>query len=125
MVPPFKAFLGGPMGNGKQWMSWVALDDVVGMIEMALFQESISGVINAVGPEPVTNKEFVKTLGAVLGRPAVLPVPAPVLRLALGEGADILLNGQRVVPKRAVELEYAFHQPTLRGAMKSGLGLDQ
>jgi uncharacterized protein (TIGR01777 family) len=124
MSRPFKMFVGGPIGSGKQWMSWVALDDVVGMIEMALFDPKVTGPINAVAPEPITNKDFAKTLGDVMGRPAILPVPEGVVRRALGEGADVVTMSQRVVPKRAIELEYPFLHASLRGAIKAGLGMD-
>jgi uncharacterized protein (TIGR01777 family) len=124
MSRPFKMFVGGPIGTGKQWMSWVALDDVVGMIEMALFDPKVTGPINVVAPEPVTNKDFAKMLGEVMGRPAILPVPEAAVRAVLGEGAAVVTHSQRVVPKRAIELEYPFLHASLRGAIKAGLGMD-
>jgi uncharacterized protein (TIGR01777 family) len=124
MSRPFKMFVGGPIGSGKQWMSWVALDDVVGMIEMALFDPKTTGPINVVAPAPITNKEFAKTLGDVMGRPAILPVPEAAVRVVLGEGAAVVTNSQRVVPRRAIELEYPFLHASLRGAIKAGLGME-
>jgi len=124
MSRPFKMFVGGPVGSGKQWMSWVALDDVVGMIEMALFDPNATGPINVVAPEPITNRDFVKMLGDVMRRPAILPVPEGAVRALLGEGASIVTASQRVVPRRAIALEYPFLHASLRGAIKAGLGLE-
>jgi uncharacterized protein (TIGR01777 family) len=125
MTRPFKMFVGGPIGDGKQWVPWVALDDVIGMLEMALFDANVTGPINVVAPEPSQNREVAKMIGKLLGRPAILPTPAGALRALFGEGADVILKGQRVVPRRAIELEYPFLHPSLRGALKAGLGLDE
>ncbi|GAC1372612.1 MAG: TIGR01777 family oxidoreductase [Polyangiales bacterium] len=124
MARPFKMFVGGPIGSGNQWMSWVSLDDVVGMLEMALFKPEVTGPINLVAPEPVTNRAFAKLLGSVLGRPAFMPTPEAALRAIFGEGASVLTDSQRVVPRRAIELEYPFLHPSLRGALKTGLGVE-
>jgi len=122
MLTPFKLGLGGPFGGGRQWMSWIAIDDVVGAIDHALLTRELEGPANATAPNPVTNREFVKTLGRVLGRPAVARVPAPVLRLALGEFAQELVGGQRVLPARLTDTGYSFRHPELEGALRHVLG---
>ena len=120
MVPMFKRVLGGPFGSGRQYWSWVALNDVVRAIEFALQRDRLSGPMNIVSPTPVTNTEFTKTLAAVLHRPAVFSVPAPILRLALGEMADsLVLSSQRVEPRRLIEEGFSFNHPTLTGAFDS------
>ena len=118
MAAPFKAFLGGPVGSGEQWISWIHLDDLVRLIEHALHEAGVSGAINATAPEPKTNREFSRTLGAALSRPSWAPVPAFVLRLALGEMAEMLLNGQRVVPAAADAHGFQFQYPTLEAALR-------
>ncbi len=97
MLPPFRMGIGGRIGSGEQWMSWIALDDVVGALEFALANESIQGPVNFVAPAPVTNAEFTKTLGRALSRPTIFPIPAFGVRLVFGEMADaLLLASQRV-----------------------------
>jgi uncharacterized protein (TIGR01777 family) len=119
MLLPFRLGIGGPFGRGRQYMSWIAIDDVVGVILRALEMDDLSGPVNAMAPNPVTNREFARTLGRVLGRPAVLPVPAPALRLVIGEFAqEGLLWGQRAVPARLLESGYAFRHPELEGALR-------
>jgi uncharacterized protein (TIGR01777 family) len=119
MVKPFKLGLGGRVGSGQQYMSWITLDDLVGVIKRALTDESLRGPINAVAPNPVTNEEFTKALGRVLGRPTFLPVPAFAARLAFGEMADaLLLSGARVEPARLREAGYEFKQPEIEGALR-------
>src|SRR5579875_839224 len=110
------------LGSGRQWMSWVHRDDVVGLVLAALGSDAWHGAINATAPAPVTNRDFARTLGRVLGRPAVLPVPAIALRLALGEMASMLLTGQRVLPKVAEARGYAFRHPALAAALASCVG---
>lgn len=122
MLPPFKLGLGGRIGTGRQWMSWIHRDDVVGIILHALDDTDVRGPINTTAPEPVRNDELTRTLATVLGRPAILPVPAIALRLALGEAADMLLAGQRVVPERLRESGYSFRFPTLEPALRSIVG---
>jgi uncharacterized protein (TIGR01777 family) len=122
LLPLFRLGLGGRVGSGRQYLSWVAIDDVVGAIEHALGSRSLSGPANVTAPEPVTNAAYAKTLGRVLGRPAVLPAPAPALRLALGEFAGELLSGQRVLPKRLREDGFEFRHPELEGALRHVLG---
>ena len=119
MLTPFKLGIGGQLGSGAHYMSWLALDDAVGMIEHALADENLSGPVNAVAPQPVTNREFTKTIGRVLGRPTLLPMPAFALRLALGEMADaLLLSSARVEPQRLAAAGYQFKYPQLEGALR-------
>lgn len=119
MLPPFQLGAGGKFGSGKQYMSWVALDDVVGVVDYALNNESLSGPVNVVSPNPVTNLEFTKTLGQVLSRPTLFPVPAFAARLVFGEMADALLLGSaRVEPARLRESGYIFQYPELKSALR-------
>jgi uncharacterized protein len=122
MLIPFRLGLGGRLGSGRQWMSWIALDDVVSAIEHALVTEELAGAANAVAPNPVTNAEFTKTLGRVLRRPAILPVPRPVLRAVLGEFAGELLSSVRAVPGRLPETGFEFRRPALEPALRVLLG---
>ncbi len=115
ILPPFRAGAGGRVGSGRQWLSWVHIDDLVGIYLMALAR--VEGVVNACAPNPVTNAAFTAELGAALHRPAKLPVPTLALRALLGEGADILLKGQRVLPRRTELLGYRFRFPELTGAL--------
>lgn len=120
LAPMYRAALGGPIGGGQQWWSWVHLRDVVGIITAALDSDTWHGPVNAVAGA-VTQREFAKTLGEAVGRPAVVPTPAFALRLAFGEGADPILLGQRVVSRRAASLGYAFALPALRSALDEAL----
>jgi uncharacterized protein (TIGR01777 family) len=122
MLPPFKAGLGGVVGPGTQYMSWIALDDLVGVIQHALDRGDIAGPVNAVSPFPVTNAELTKTLGRLLGRPTIVPVPAFALRLAFGEMADTLLASTRLRPERLLATGYRFRFPELEGALRHLLG---
>ena len=117
MVPPFRAFIGGPLGSGRQWMSWVHRDDAIGLIEWALTDKTCPGVVNATAPNPVTMKEFCREVGRALHRPSWAPVPAFVLRLLLGEMAEMVLTGQRVLPEAAHRAGYAFRYPDLAPAL--------
>jgi uncharacterized protein (TIGR01777 family) len=118
MLPPFRMGVGGRIGNGKQWMSWIALDDVIGGIQFALANDSTKVPINFVAPVPVTNFEFTKTLGKVLSRPTVLPIPAFAVKLLFGEmGEALLLGGQRVAPERLIAEGYEFRYPQLEKAL--------
>lgn len=119
MITPFKAFVGGYLGSGKQWMSWVHIDDITGFIKYAIEHDKISGAFNVTAPNPLTNKDFSSTLGKALGRPSIFPVPGFALRAALGEFSEILLTGQRVIPERAVTSGYKFKYPLLDEALKS------
>jgi len=109
MLLPFRLGLGGRIGSGKQWMSWVALDDVAGAMLFALQQESLAGAVNLVAPNPVTNREFTRALGQALHRPVLFPVPAVVVKAILGEmGETLLLTGQRVIPTKLQASGYTF-----------------
>lgn len=123
MLPPFRLGAGGRIGDGRQWMSWVALDDVVGVVKHALADESVSGPVNTVAPRPARNGEFTKALGRALNRPTVLPVPAFAVRLMFGEmGEALLLGGSRVEPARLRAAGYEFRHPELEGALRHTLG---
>jgi uncharacterized protein len=119
MLLPFKLGLGGKLGSGNQWMSWIDVEDLVGAIHHAIKTESLSGPVNGVAPNPVTNSEFTRTLAAVLHRPAIFPVPAFAARVAMGEMAEaLLLASQRVVPDRLTSSGYSFRFPELRGSLE-------
>lgn len=122
MLPAFRAFAGGPVGSGLQWMSWIHRDDLVSLFLFALRNESASGALNGTAPAAVRNRDFAAALGAALHRPAVLSVPATVLRLVFGEMAAILLDGQRAVPRRPVSLGFLFRYPDLTSALHAALG---
>lgn len=108
MLPPFRMFVGGPIGSGKQVMSWIHADDLVGILLHALDRSDVSGPINATAPHPLTNKEFSQALGKALGRPSFMWTPGFAIRVMLGEVADVVVQGQRVLPKKALETGYAF-----------------
>jgi uncharacterized protein len=119
LLTPFKLGVGGPLAGGAQYVSWIHRDDEVGILLWALDDESVSGVVNASAPEPVTNKEFSKTLGKVLGRPAILPIPGFVVELKFGsEFGKVASGGQRVLPKRTLELGYEFRHPRVEEALR-------
>jgi uncharacterized protein (TIGR01777 family) len=118
MLPPFRMGVGGRIGSGKQWMSWIALDDVVSAIRHALTNESLSGPVNYVAPNPVRNAEFTKTLGRLLSRPTIFPIPEFGVRLAFGEmGEALLLSSQRVQPAKLQASGFEFTYPTLAAAL--------
>jgi hypothetical protein len=117
MLPLFRTGLGGPMGDGRQWMSWIHLDDLVELYVTALENSGARGPINGVAPEPLTNDEFSRELGRALGRPALLRAPRFALRAALGEMADLVLQGQRVLPEAAQSLGFKFRYPKLSQAL--------
>lgn len=123
MLTPFKLGVGGVIGDGRQYLSWVSLDDLIGAIHHALVTETLRGAVNAVAPHPVTNREFTKALGRVLSRPTILPLPAFAARLLLGEMADaLLLASTRVAPERLLSSGYKFQHPELEGALRHVLG---
>lgn len=122
MLPAFRLGGGGPMGSGRQWMSWVHRADLVALIRFLIERETASGPFNGTAPEPVTNAEFAKTLGRVLKRPAILPMPGFALKLIVGEMAEILLSGQRVVPQAALDQGFRFRFATLEAALRDVLG---
>lgn len=120
MILPFKLGLGGPLGLGRQWMSWIHIEDMVGMIVRALEDVSWQGAFNATAPHPVTNQDFSKTLAKVLHRPCFMRVPAWALKFLLGAMAEeMLLSGQRVIPARAKSLGFGFRHPDLEDALRS------
>jgi uncharacterized protein (TIGR01777 family) len=118
MMLPFKIGAGGKLGSGQQWMSWVTLEDVVGILRLAIENASVRGAVNIVSPQPLQNTEFTKVLAKAMHRPALFPAPAFALRLALGEMADaLLLSSQRVVPQKLQQLGYRFLRPDLNSAL--------
>lgn len=118
MMMPFKLGMGGPLGSGRQWMSWIDRDDAVRIVEWAIDRSDARGVYNATGPEPVRNREFTHALGRALHRPAIMPAPAFALRLAFGQMAEeMLLGGQRVVPRRADVEGFLFETRTVEQAL--------
>jgi hypothetical protein len=121
MLLPFRLGLGGPMGDGRQWMSWVARADIVALIRSLVDNAAAHGAYNGTAPAPVTNAEFARTLGAALHRPALLPTPAFALKILFGEMADILLTGQCVVPRRALAEGFAFKYPDLTSTLAAVL----
>jgi len=119
MLTPFKLGVGGRLGSGEQWMSWVHVDDAVGLLLHAAKTDSLSGPVNAVAPGPVTNRDFTRALGAALGRWTIFPMPAFALRVIVGEFAKVLLSSQRVVPRAAERSAYSFTHPALDGALRA------
>jgi uncharacterized protein (TIGR01777 family) len=119
---PFRLRVGGPVGSGQQWMSWIHIDDVVGIYRLAIDDVRASGPINAVAPEPARERDVATAIGAALGRRSWLPVPAPVLRLSMGEAGVLPLGSRRVVPAQALALGYAFRWTDLVAAMADALG---
>ena len=123
LLLPFRLGLGGPIGRGRSWWSWIALDDLIAAYRFAIARESLSGAINAAAPNPVTNAAFARTLGAVLRRPALLPVPPFALRLVFGrEAADDMLSGFRLQPARLLAAGFRFQYPELESALRHELG---
>ena len=121
MLPIFRMGAGGRIGNGRQWMSWIHLDDLIGILMLALNDDKLSGPINGTAPKPVTNALFTHTLGEVIHRPAVLPVPEFGLRMLYGEMAQVLTEGQRVMPEAALRAGYQFLYPDLRSALTAAV----
>ena len=124
MTLPFKMFAGGPIGTGKQWFPWVHVSDVTGIARYALTAEHLHGPVNAVAPEPVRMKEFCSALGRAMGRPSWAPVPGFAVRLILGELADMILGGQKVVPSALRKAGYVFRYPGLGNALDDALKND-
>jgi uncharacterized protein (TIGR01777 family) len=117
LLPIFRMGLGGRVGDGQQWYSWIHIDDVAGIYQHAL--DGVEGVLNATAPEPVRNEEFARELGSALHRPAALTIPTFAIEMRLGEGATIVLDGQRVMPTRTLETGYSFKYPTLSPALQA------
>ena len=127
LLLPFQLGLGGPIGRGRSYWSWIALDDLIAVYRFAVAREGLSGPVNAAAPNPVTNAEFAQMLGTVLRRPAVLPVPPIALRLIFGREAaqDAMLSGARIVPARLLEAGYKFQYPELEPALRHVLGVQE
>lgn len=121
MLLPFRLGVGGRLGTGAQWMSWIALDDLVSLIEFAIEDAALSGPVNAVAPNPVTNAAFTRELAAALHRPAILPVPAFALKILFGEMSQVLLGGQRVIPRAALRSGFQFRFADLGHALRAAL----
>ena len=122
MMLPFKMFVGGPVGSGKQWVSWIHHDDLVGLILLALDKPEATGIMNGTAPNPVTNKGLAKALGRALHRPSFMPTPKFALRLMLGQVAGLVTTGQRVLPRRALQWGYNFKYRDIDAALKDVCG---
>ncbi len=118
LLLPYKLFAGGPFGSGQQWYAWIHPEDMVGAIQFLIENDSASGAFNLTAPNPLKNKDFGKTLGKVMGRPSFMPVPGFALKLMFGEVTTVVLDGQRVVPQRLVEMGYTFKFPELESALR-------
>ncbi len=119
MIPLFKYFLGGPLGSGRQWFSWVHMEDLVRAFTFLLEQKNLSGAINLCAPHPVRNKQLAQAIGKTLHRPSFMPAPAFFIELILGEFGSVLLKGQRVVPRRLLDAGFKFVYPEIEGALRS------
>ncbi len=119
MIPLFKYFMGGPLGSGRQWFSWVHMADLAQAFIFLLAHKEISGAINLCSPKPVRNKDLGKAIGKVLHRPSFLPAPGFMIELILGEFGSVLLKGQRVIPRRLLDASFKFHYPDIEEALKS------
>jgi uncharacterized protein len=122
MAQPFRLFVGGPVGSGRQWLPWIHLEDATAAMRFLIEDGRASGPFNLCAPNPVTNAQFGKALGRVLGRPSLVPAPAFAMRLLFGEMATVLLDGQRAVPRRLTELDFQFRFPELEPALRSLYG---
>jgi uncharacterized protein (TIGR01777 family) len=119
MIPLFKWCLGSPLGSGKQWFSWIHMDDLAGIFLFLIENQDISGPINCMAPNPVRNVELTKALGGALGKPTFMPaVPAFAMKMMMGEFGSILVKGQKVLPKRLLEKGFRFRFPEIRGALQ-------
>ena len=122
MLPPFQLGLGGRLGSGTQWMSWIHIDDVAGIILYAIDNQNVNGALNATAPTPITNIEFTKTLGRVIRRPTLFPAPTFALKLRFGEFTDFVLMSQRVLPEKTLSMGYNFRHADLESALRASLG---
>jgi uncharacterized protein (TIGR01777 family) len=122
MALPFRLFAGGRTGSGRQWVSWVHIDDAAGLYELAATDPQVRGPLNVVAPAPVRNGDLAREIGRVLHRPSWLPLPAPLLRLAMRRQADLLLAGHQVLPRAALARGYEFEYPALGPALEDALG---
>jgi len=121
LLPLFRLGIGGRLGSGRQWMSWIHIDDAVSLILFAIENAALRGAVNATAPHPVTNDEFTRRLAAALHRPAIFPVPSFALKLVLGEMSEVLLDSQRVLPAAALAAGFHFHYPQLSAALENVL----
>ncbi len=121
MVLPFKLYVGGPVGRGEQWLSWIHIQDLVKMIRFIMENQDLTGPVNAVSPDPVRMKDFGKTLGNVLNKPSWLPVPEFMLKIVLGQMSEVLLQGQRVYPEKISNTEFEFNFPEVKSALEDVL----
>lgn len=119
LIPAFKMFVGGPLGNGNQWFPWIHLDDLIAAIVFVLDHEEVSGPLNFCTPDPVRNRELAQALGAVLGRPSFMPAPAFMIRLAMGEFGDVFLGSQRTLPDKLLSHGFTFQYPEIKGALEA------
>jgi uncharacterized protein (TIGR01777 family) len=122
MLTPFRAGVGGTIGDGRQWMSWIHLKDILALLQFAAENEVLRGAVNGVAPNPVTNAEFTRLLAKALKRPAVFPVPGFALKLMYGEMAEVILGSQRVLPQAALAAGFQFSYPQLADALADLLG---
>ncbi|EGW39449.1 TIGR01777 family oxidoreductase, partial [Desulfosporosinus sp. OT] len=122
MLMPFKFYIGGPLGTGMQWLSWIHIQDLTSMVRFIVENEEVNGPVNASAPESVRMRDFCKVLGEVLNRPSWLPVPEVLLKIALGQMAEMLIHGQRVVPRKILGADFEFRFPKLRSALEDALG---
>lgn len=118
MLPAFKMFAGGPLGNGKQWMSWLHIDDIIGIYLHAIDNKVVAGAVNAASPNPIRMKEFAKKLGEVLNRPSIFPVPKFILKLIVGEAAEVVTASQRIIPDKLIKSDYQFKFTDLEVALR-------
>lgn len=122
MLPAFRSFVGGPLGNGSQWFPWIHVDDLIGALDFLARRSDLQGPFNLCAPNPVRNAELARILGRVLGRPAKISMPAMALKILMGELASVLLASQRVVPQKLLDCGYQFHYPELEDALRHLLG---
>jgi hypothetical protein len=121
MIPAFKIFIGGPLGSGKQWFSWIHMEDLLNAIMFVIENKKIEGPVNCCSPNPVRNKDLAKALGKALSRPAIIPAPGLILRLVMGEFGSVLLEGQRVVPAKLLEHGFVFRYPDILEALREAV----
>ena len=119
LLIPYRFFIGGYQGNGNQWMPWIHIEDLISIIKKSIIDPNLGGIINCVSPESVTNKEFSKTIGKIMRRPSIFPVPGLILRIILGEFATSILHGQKVLPKRLLDLNFKFQFANLNDALRN------
>jgi uncharacterized protein (TIGR01777 family) len=119
LLVPYRYFIGGYQGNGNQWMPWIHIKDLISIIKGSIIDRDLDGIINCVSPEPITNKEFSKTIGKIMKRPSIFPVPGLILRILLGEFATSILKGQKVLPQRLLDLNFKFKFANLNDALRN------